>query len=948
MPGLTSAGGALALLHEDDVAVKGFAVKKLLDIVDDFWAEIADDVPEIEQLYEEKTFPEREQAALLASKVYFHLGELDDALSFAMGAGSQFNLAEKSLYVHTLVAEAIDKYSQLRRDGKEADVSAALNHVVDGMFRQCLSDGQLTQAVGVSLEGRRLDIIQAALAHASSDAALLEYTYNAAMTLVDNRAFRDQVLTVLAEAYGSIAPEHYFQRARCYVALEEADRLGEMLRGLLQQDGKARLLGYQLCFELHATCSQQLANNVRSNLKPAAAADGTSSGMDTGSDDASAALSTADRILSGSVTLGLQVDFLSHNNHSDVLLLNNTKDAIKNSTVLHNAVVLANMIMSAGTTSDAFLRDNKEWLGKASNWAKYSVVGSLGVIHKGHIAQSSTVLKPYLPDEGGATSPYEVAGGLYAMGLVHAGHGAQVVPKMTSYLTSATSEEVQHGAAMGLGLAAMGCQDTEAQDALKNTLAMDSAIAGEAAGLAMGLNMLGTADSDSFEHMFSYAQETQHEKIIRGLSLGMAFLLQGRQEQADAMVARLTAHTDPIIRAGGCHALATAYAGTGNNTIVRKLLHIAVSDASDDVRRAAATAIGFVMLRQPEQVPTLLALLSESFNPHVRAGCCMALGVACAGTGLVQALGLLEPMYKDSTPFVRQAAFVASAMVLLQSPNSHVKLNAFKETLVKYIAEPHQPLLSRFGAIMAQGILCAGGMNTTIRPCPSHGYVDNAALVGLLVFCQFWFWFPHSHFLSLALKPTALICLNGNLKMPQIDIRSDAPPSKYAYMAKTEPPKEKNKAKVATAVLSITDKANKAKAKKDKDSMDTNDDADKPDQPDKADQPETPAEKDDAEEAPKPKEPEPTFELLANPARVVPAQLSVISIPDDCRYKPVAELRGDVIVLADSTPGEDEIILDLTPHGPEGAAQQDAAAESGEDDLKLPEPFTFKPELEGE
>ena len=36
----------------------------------------------------------------------------------------------------------------------------------------------------------------------------------------------------------------------------------------------------------------------------------------------------------------------------------------------------------------------------------------------------------------------------------------------------------------------------------------------------------------------------------------------------------------------------------------------------------------------PEQVPSVVSLLCESFNPHVRHGACMALGIACAATGL--------------------------------------------------------------------------------------------------------------------------------------------------------------------------------------------------------------------------------------------------------------------------------------------------------------------------
>ena len=37
--------------------------------------------------------------------------------------------------------------------------------------------------------------------------------------------------------------------------------------------------------------------------------------------------------------------------------------------------------------------------------------------------------------------------------------------------------------------------------------------------------------------------------------------------------------------------------------------------------------------------------------------------------------------------------------------------------------------------------------------------------VGLLVFCQFWYWFPLCHFLSLAFTPTAVIGLNADLKV---------------------------------------------------------------------------------------------------------------------------------------------------------------------------------------
>ena len=58
-------------------------------------------------------------------------------------------------------------------------------------------------------------------------------------------------------------------------------------------------------------------------------------------------------------------------------------------------------------------------------------------------------------------------------------------------------------------------------------------------------------------------------------------------------------------------------------------------------------------------------------------------------------------------------------------------------------------------------------------------------------------------------------------------------------------------------------------------------------------------EKDKKEEEKKKKEPEPNFEMLANPARVMKAQLRVLAMPDDCRYKPIKDVSIRVRVKRD-------------------------------------------------
>ena len=81
---------------------------------------------------------------------------------------------------------------------------------------------------------------------------------------------------------------------------------------------------------------------------------------------------------------------------------------------------------------------------------------------------------------------------------------------------------------------------------------------------------------------------------------------------------------------------------------------------------------GFVLFRQPKECPRLLALLSESYNSHVRYGVTLAIGISCAGTALKDAVDLLEPMLSDPIDHVRQGALIATAMVLIQTSPAQV------------------------------------------------------------------------------------------------------------------------------------------------------------------------------------------------------------------------------------------------------------------------------------
>ncbi|XP_078736273.1 26S proteasome non-ATPase regulatory subunit 1 [Lampetra fluviatilis] len=980
---LTSAAGVISLLDEDEPQLKEFALQKLNTLVDDFWAEISEYVDKIEVLYEDENFPSRHFAALVASKVFYHLGAFEESLNYALGAGDLFNVNDTSEYVETTIAKCIDHYTKLRvenadlPEGDGRPIDPRLEGIVDKMFQRCFDDHKYKQAIGIALETRRLDIFERAILQATDVAGMLSYSVKICMSLIQNKQFRNEVLRVLVKLYMNLEQPDFINVCQCLIFLDDPQAVSDILDKMVKEDNV--LMAYQICFDLYESASQQFLTAIAQNLRalgptllattpgssnagtvPAATAADTTTASGNGTSSAGAstegeieAMETDEKppttptppkqselsseqvertkkmisILSGELSIELNLQFLIRNNNTDLMILKNTKDAVRNS-VCHTATVIANSFMHCGTTSDQFLRDNLEWLARATNWAKFTATASLGVIHKGHEKEALQLMATYLPKDSSPGSAYQEGGGLYALGLIHANHGGEITEYLLNQLKNANSDIVRHGGCLGLGLAAMGTARQDVYEQLKFNLYQDDAVTGEAAGLAMGLVMLGSRSATAIEDMVAYAQETQHEKILRGLAVGIATVMYGRMEEADALIESLCRDKDPILRRSGMYTVAMAYCGSGSNKAIRRLLHVAVSDVNDDVRRAAVESIGFILFRTPEQCPSVVSLLSESYNPHVRYGAALALGICCAGTGNKEAITLLEPMTNDPVNYVRQGALIASALILVQQTDvTCPKVTHFRQLYTKVISDKHDDVMAKFGAILAQGILDAGGRNMTVSLQSRTGHTHMPSVVGVLVFTQFWFWFPLSHFLSLSFTPTACIGLNKDLKMPKVQYKSSCKPSTFAYPAPLEVPKEKEKEKVSTAVLSITAKAKKKekeREKKEEERMEV-EEAEKKDE-DK--------EKEKDKEEKKKKEPEPTSEQLENPARVMPAQLKVLSIVEGSRYQPFKQLSiGGIILLRDLSVDAEELVDTVAAHGPK--------LEEEEKEPDAPEPFEY-------
>ncbi|EST08654.1 Proteasome/cyclosome repeat [Kalmanozyma brasiliensis GHG001] len=939
---VTSAAGIVALLDEQESELQSYALKRLDSLVHQFWAEIADAISKIEILYEDERFPDRQLAALVASKIYFHLGEHDEALMFALGAGPLFDVEIKDEYVDTVVSKAIDRYIQdtapitaatitpeadapavgngKAAAGKPAVIDPRLKNIVDQMFARCIADKEFKQALGIALETQRLDVIEEVYS-VTQDADLLTYVLESSIGVVPSIEVRNQILHLLVKLFQRLPSPDHFSIGQCYVYLNSPNLASELLFDLIQKAHQPSsssqantphdplLVTYQLAFDLAESATQEFLENVRRDLSskssthaPAVKTETADADADmngASESEASTVQSCIERvrsILQGEESIQLYLEFLKRSNKADLPILKATKEALDaRSSIYHSALSFANAFMNAGTTSDKFLRENLEWLAKASNWSKFTATAALGILNKGNLREGISILRPYLPQDGVTSSVYSEGGSLFALGLIHANHGAEVMELLTNTLKSNPAEIVQHGAALGLGAAGMATGNEETYEELRNVLYTDSAVAGEASGYAMGLVMLGTGSERAVEEMLQYAHETQHEKIIRGLAIGISLLFYGKEEKAETMIDTLLADKDAILRYGGVYTIALAYAGTANNKAIRRILHIAVSDVSDDVRRAAVTSLGFLLFRNPTQVPRIVQLLSESYNPHVRYGSTLALGIACAGTGLDEAVDLLEPMTKDPVDFVRQGACIALAMIFIQQNEAlNPRVTNARKTFDKIIADKHEDAMAKFGAALAQGLVDAGGRNVTISLQSRGGSANMPAIVGMALFTQFWYWFPLAHFSALAFTPTALIGLNRELRIPEFEFVSEAKPSLFAYPTSFKVATEKKVERVETAVLSTTAKSQARQRNKEREraqaegeSMDVDDAPVKKDDGDVAMDEDTGKKKGKKE-----RKQEPKSELLPNYSRVTPAQVKFVNFPAESRFVPIRPVQG--------------------------------------------------------
>jgi len=89
---------------------------------------------------------------------------------------------------------------------------------------------------------------------------------------------------------------------------------------------------------------------------------------------------------------------------------------------------------------------------------------------------------------------------------------------------------------------------------------------------------------------------------------------------------------------------------------------------------------------------------------------------------------------EDNTDFVKQGAAIAMAFVLQQfTKNNNDKVEAFREKLMEILRnKTKEQVLTKFGCIIAMGILESGGRNSVVKLVSEAKTTKKGAITGML------------------------------------------------------------------------------------------------------------------------------------------------------------------------------------------------------------------------
>lgn len=465
----------------------------------------------------------------------------------------------------------------------------------------------------------------------------------------------------------------------------------------------------------------------------------------------------------------------------------------------HNlASAFVNAFTNAGFGNDKLMlvenSEKQNWVWKTKEDGMLSATASMGMLLRWDVEQGLERIDKFTY----AGEDNVKAGSLLAIGILMSGVRMEAEPAFhllgDEKNLGSDKRPIRVASIMGLGLSYAGTNKEELLGTLLPIVedtSLDMQLSAMAA-LSLGLIFVGSSNHKVSEAIITTLLDEDREKQLkdkwtRFMSLGLALLFFGRQEEVDVVLETLKAIDHPMAKPAAVLAEVCAWAGTGTVLKLQELLHICndhIEDGEDkkgDELLQVYAVLGLSLISMGEEVGQEMVLrqfghLMHYGEPNIRRAVPLAMGLISPSNPQMKVYDTLSRYSHDNDNDVAINAIFA--MGLLGAGTNNARLAQLLRQLASYY---HRDQNSLFMVRIAQGLLHMGKGTMSVNPFHTDRQIlSRVAAAGLLTVLvamidakQFILGESHYllYFIITAMHPRFLVTLDEDLKPLQVNVR---------------------------------------------------------------------------------------------------------------------------------------------------------------------------------
>lgn len=464
----------------------------------------------------------------------------------------------------------------------------------------------------------------------------------------------------------------------------------------------------------------------------------------------------------------------------------------------HNlASALVNAFTNAGFGKDKMMLiegEKTNWVWKTKDDGMMATAASMGMLLQWAGTDGLDTINPFLF----ADEDQIKAGAFLAVGIMNSGIRDETDSSLSllgvEESLGAKSVQIRMASIMGLGLAYANTNREELLELLLPIVedtSLDMQLSAMAA-LSLGLIFVGSSNDRVSEAIITTLLDEERQKQLkdkwtRFMSLGLALLFFGRQEEVEVILETLKAIDHPMAKPAAVLAEVCAWAGTGTVLKLQELLHLCnehIEDGDDkkgDELIQTYAVLGLSLISMGEEVGQEMVLrqfghLMHYGEANIRKAVPLAMGLISPSNPQMKVYDTLSRYTHDNDNDVAINAIFA--MGLLGAGTNNARLAQLLRQLASYY---HRDQNSLFMVRIAQGLLHMGKGTMSINPFHTDRQIlSRVAAAGLLTVLVAMidaksFILAESHyllyFIVTAMHPRFLVTLDEDLKPLQVNVR---------------------------------------------------------------------------------------------------------------------------------------------------------------------------------